>query len=163
MSAVGENVALPLRENTKLSDDEIYQRVTDVLEKVGLLEAIDRLPADISGGMQKRAGLARAVVTQPEIILYDEPTSGLDPVTSRTIDELIATLQTHLGVTSIVVTHDMISALTISDRIAMLHRGRVVEVSEPRQFLNSEDPIVRSFLDAQHISRRFFEEEGMPQ
>ena len=156
--SVYENVALPLRENTNLREKVIHEKVTDVLEKVGLLEAAEKLPADISGGMQKRAGLARAVVTEPDILLYDEPTSGLDPVTSRTIDELIFKLQKDLGVTSVVVTHDMISALTISDRIAMLHKGEVVEVSPPRDFLQSENEIVRGFLDSQCIHTEFFED-----
>ncbi len=155
---VYENVALPLRENTRQSDADIDRKVRSVLEKVNLLEAADKLPSDISGGMQKRAGLARAVVTEPDILLYDEPTSGLDPVTSRTIDELIFKLQKDLGVTSVVVTHDMISALTISDRIAMLHKGQVVEISKPRDFLHSKNEIIRGFLDSQCISANFFEE-----
>ena len=157
--SVGENVALPLRETTKMPEDEIEARVHRVLQQVNLLEAIDRMPSDISGGMQKRAGLARAIVTEPEIILYDEPTSGLDPITSRTVDDLIADLQKELGVTSVVVTHDMISALDVSDRIAMLHKGQVVEVSPPHEFLHCEHPIVRGFLDAQCISRNYFEEK----
>lgn len=156
--SVHDNVALPLRENTRLPDKEIDQRVSVVLQKVGLAEAADKLPADISGGMQKRAGLARAVVTEPDILLYDEPTSGLDPVTSRTIDELIHSLQKDLGVTSVVVTHDMISALTISDRIAMLHLGQVLEVSAPDDFLHSDNEIVRGFLDSQCIHREFFKD-----
>ncbi len=155
---VFENVALPLRENRKFPEREINERVERVLEKVGLLEAAEKLPADISGGMQKRAGLARAVVTEPDILLYDEPTSGLDPVTSRTIDELIATLQKDLGVTSVVVTHDMISALTISDRIAMLHQGTVLEVTPPREFLQSKNEVVRGFLDSQCINPNFFDD-----
>lgn len=155
---VFENVALPLRENTKLPDEEIDRRVADVLEKVGMSEAAEKLPANISGGMQKRAGLARAVVTEPLILLYDEPTSGLDPVTSRTIDGLIHDLQKDLGVTSVVVTHDMISALTISDRIAMLHQGTVLEVSPPMEFLHSKNEAVRNFLDSQCISSNFFDE-----
>lgn len=155
---VYENVALPLRENKKFPEKEIHGRVMAVLEKVGLQDAAEKLPADISGGMQKRAGLARAVVTEPDILLYDEPTSGLDPVTSRTIDELIFTLQKDLGVTSVVVTHDMISALTISDRIAMLHQGTVLEVSPPRDFLHSENETVRGFLDSQCINPDFFDD-----
>lgn len=155
---VFDNVALPLRENSKLPEAEIVRRVERVLEKVGLSDAAGKLPADISGGMQKRAGLARAVVTEPDILLYDEPTSGLDPVTSRTIDELIFTLQKDLGVTSVVVTHDMISALTISDRIAMLHQGTVLEVTPPREFLHSKNEIVRNFLDSQCINPDFFDD-----
>ena len=153
--SVGENVALPLREHTYLSDEEIENKVRHVLSRVGMEDAIWKLPANISGGMQKRAGLARAIVTEPRIILYDEPTSGLDPVTSRTIDDLIMQLKRDLGITSVVVTHDMISALTIGDRIAMLHHGRMVEVSAPADFLKSSCPEVRSFLDAQYISPDF--------
>ncbi len=156
--SVFDNVALPLRENTKLPEREIEQKVNHVLDQVGLLPSADKLPANISGGMQKRAGLARAVVIEPDILLYDEPTSGLDPVTSRSIDELIHQLQKDLGVTSVVVTHDMISALTISDRIAMLHQGRVLEVSTPKEFLISENEIIRGFLDSQCISPSFFDE-----
>jgi len=154
--SVGENVALPLREHSRLPNKEIEKRVMAVLEQVNLTEAVDRLPADISGGMTKRAGLARAIISQPEVVLYDEPTSGLDPVTSRTIDALIAHLQVAHGMTSIVVTHDMISALTISNRIAMLHKGKVIEVSKPRDFLQSTHEIVRSFLDSQCITPDFF-------
>lgn len=155
---VADNVALPLRENTRMPEEEIQAKVKTVLEKVDLTAAAAKLPADISGGMQKRAGLARAVVTEPDILLYDEPTSGLDPVTSRTIDALIHDLQQDLGVTSVVVTHDMISALTISDRVAMLHQGQLSEISAPRDFLVSENPVVRNFLDSQCISRNFFDE-----
>lgn len=156
--SVYDNVALPLRENSPLSEDEIHGKVEEVLEKVNMTQAAEKFPADISGGMQKRAALARAVVTEPDILLYDEPTSGLDPVTSRTIDRLIFDLQKELGVTSVVVTHDMISALTISDRIAMLHQGTVSEVSEPEEFLRSKNEVVRDFLDSQCISPKFFEE-----
>jgi phospholipid/cholesterol/gamma-HCH transport system ATP-binding protein len=155
---VFDNIALPLRENSKLPEDTIREKVNAVLEKVDMTQAAEKLPADISGGMQKRAGLARAVVTEPDILLYDEPTSGLDPVTSRTIDQLIHDLQQDLGVTSVVVTHDMISALTISDRIAMLHQGQLSEISTPKDFLRSENPVVRNFLDSQCISRNFFDE-----
>ena len=155
--SVGENVALPLREHTRLSDDEIVEKVRAVLAKVGLEEAYDKYPSDISGGMKKRAGLARAIVTEPEIVLYDEPTSGLDPVTSRTIDHLIVDLRDQLGVTSVVVTHDMISALMIASRIMMLHQGQMIEMSPPAEFLNSENPVIRGFLDAQYIDRDFLD------
>ena len=152
---VYENVALPLRETHRgMAESEIHDRVMDALEKVGLAEHGAKYPSDISGGMQKRAGLARAIVTEPEIVLYDEPTSGLDPVTSRRIDELIADLRGRLGITSVVVTHDMHSALTVSDRILMLGGGHVVEISKPSDFIHSERPEVRAFLDAQFITRR---------
>lgn len=151
---VYDNVALPLREKTKLSEKEIGDRVRDALDKVGLLHALDVYPADLSGGMQKRAGLARAIVTEPEILLYDEPTSGLDPVTSRKIDELIAGLSQKLGVTSVVVTHDMHSALAIADRIGMLHSSRLLAATTPNEFIKSEIHEIKSFLDAQYITKR---------
>ena len=151
---VFENVALPLREKTRMGEKEIRDRVMDALEKVGLANDAGAYPSDISGGMQKRAGLARAIVTEPEILLYDEPTSGLDPVTSRKIDELITDLNAKLGITSVVVTHDLHSALTISDRIAMLRAGKVVAIKSPRDFITSEEPEIRAFLDAQFITRK---------
>ena len=129
-------------------------RALDALEKVGLAGEGEALPADLSGGMQKRAGLARAIVTEPEIVLYDEPTSGLDPVTSRRIDELIADLSSRLGLTSVVVTHDLHSALSISTRIAMLGGGKVLSIEPPSAFIHSKLPQARAFLEAQYITRR---------
>ncbi len=151
---VYDNIALPLREKTKLTEGEIERRVMDALEKVGLEKDGAKYPSDLSGGMQKRAGLARAIVTEPEIVLYDEPTSGLDPVTSRRIDELIADLAGRLGITSVVVTHDLHSALAISTRIAMLGNGKVLSIQPPADFIHSEIPQARAFLDAQYITRR---------
>lgn len=150
----GENVALPLREHTRLSDDEIDAKAREKLALVGLSEAYEKLPSEVSGGMRKRVGLARAIVMDPEIILYDEPTSGLDPVTSRTIDQLIDDLRQRLGVTSIVVTHDLHSALTIGTRIAVLDQGRILEVSTPQEFIQSRHPFVQGFLASQYISKR---------
>ena len=145
---VAENVALPLEECTKLSDLEIAVRVRHALKAVELTAAADKYPAEISGGMQKRAGLARAVVRESDIVLYDEPTSGLDPVTSITINRLIRKLNRELGITSIVVTHDMQGALDIADRILLLKGGRVVECSTPAEFTQSTNPDVREFLAA---------------
>jgi len=150
---VAENVALPLQEKTGMAADAIDARVAEVLGMVGLEADGDKLPAEVSGGMQKRAGLARAIVRNPEIVLYDEPTSGLDPVTSRTIDRLIKHLNTTLGVTSVVVTHDLHSALSIGHRIAMLYQGRIVELAGPEAFIESRDPEVRQFLEAQFITK----------
>jgi len=150
---VGENVALPLREKTDMGDEAIGALVTEKLKLVGLEEAIAKYPSDLSGGMRKRVGLARAIVTKPEIILYDEPTSGLDPVTSRSIDRLIDNMRRELGVTSIVVTHDLHSALAIGSRIAMLHEGRIVEISTPEEFIRSPNQVVQDFLDAQYITK----------
>lgn len=144
-----DNVALPLREKTDMNEKDIREKVMATLALVGLENDADKMPAEISGGMQKRAGLARAIIRNPEIVLYDEPTSGLDPVMSRHIDKLIADLNVKLGVTSVVVTHDLNSALSIGHRIAMLKAGRVVETSTPDEFRNSTNPDVREFLDAQ--------------
>jgi len=158
---VFENVALPLREHTKMSEEQIQ---TTVLEKLSLLnmeDAVDKFPSDLSGGMQKRVGLARAIVLNPEIILYDEPTSGLDPVTSLLIDQLIENLRTELGVTSVVVTHDLHSALAIGTRIMMIHGGKVVENSSPEDFINSQNETVQRFLESQYITRRGAWERGM--
>ena len=149
---VFENVALPLRERTRLGDREITARVHDALAKVGLENDGEKFPNEISGGMQKRAGLARAIVHEPEIVLYDEPTSGLDPVTARAIERLIKTLNQKTGITSVVVTHDLQGALSIGDRIALLSAGRVVECATPARFIHSTAPEVRRFLDAQFIT-----------
>ncbi|HMO05255.1 MAG TPA: ATP-binding cassette domain-containing protein [Kiritimatiellia bacterium] len=153
MSA-GENVGLPLREHTTMGDEEIDRIAREKMKLVHLEEAYDRAPADLSGGMRKRVSLARAIVRNPEIVLYDEPTSGLDPLTSRTIDKLILETRNQLGVTSIVVTHDLHSALSIGDTIAMLHEGRMVELATPKQFIASKHPVVRSFLESQYITTR---------
>jgi phospholipid/cholesterol/gamma-HCH transport system ATP-binding protein len=150
---VYDNVALPLLEKRFCPESKVYPRVMDVLKMVGLENDSDKFPNEISGGMQKRAGLARAIVHQPEIILYDEPTSGLDPVTARSIDALIRRLNTELGVTSVVVTHDLQGALLVSDRIAMLSNGSFVEPSEPAEFIRTTHPEARAFLDAQFISQ----------
>ncbi|MEI6150752.1 MAG: ATP-binding cassette domain-containing protein [bacterium] len=152
--SVGENVALPLREKTRMVEAEIEQKVIEKLKMVGLEADVDKFPSEISGGMRKRVGLARAIVLNPEIILYDEPTSGLDPVSSRTIDKLIDALRQELGVTSVVVTHDLHSALSIGTRIAMLMDGHIVELAEPSAFVNSDQEEVRLFLESQFITRR---------
>jgi len=145
---VAENVALPLQEGTGLSDEEIDARVAKALAAVELTDAADKYPAEISGGMQKRAGLARAVVRESDIVLYDEPTSGLDPVTSVTINKLIRKLNKALGITSVVVTHDLQSALGFADRILLLKGGKVVECSEPAKFAASTNRDVMEFLAA---------------
>lgn len=131
---VGDNVALPLREHTNLDDDTIDIIVRIKLELVGLRPAVDRMPAEISGGMKKRAGLARAIALDPEILFYDEPSAGLDPVTSAEIDQLMMDLSGKLGVTSVVVTHEMDSAFRIADRMVMLDRGRVLKIASRSEF-----------------------------
>ena len=153
---VAENVALPLRERTSLPDAEIDARVAEALAAVELTGAADRYPAEISGGMQKRAGLARAIVRRSDIVLYDEPTSGLDPVTSVTINRLIHRLNRERGITSVVVTHDLQGALLFADRILMLKAGHVVEASPPAAFVRSANPEVREFLAAQFITEESY-------
>ena len=155
---VAENVALPLRERLRLPDGEVESRVAEALAAVEMLDAADRYPAEISGGMQKRAGLARAIVRHSDIILYDEPTSGLDPVTSVTINRLIRRLNRERGITSIVVTHDLLGALLFADRILMLKSGHVVACETPERFVVSANPEVREFLAAQFISEKSFRE-----
>lgn len=143
---VGENVALPLREHSDLGDAEIRERVLDHLELVGLKGVEDMKPSSLSGGMRKRVGLARAIVMDPEFILYDEPTTGLDPIMSDVIDRLIRSVQKRLGVTSVVVTHDLKSAFTVADRLAMLLGGRIVWEGTPDEMRASADPTVRQFM-----------------
>ena len=151
---MAENVALPLREKTTMDDEAIRAKVVETLRLVGLEADADKYPDALSGGMRKRAGLARAIIRSPEIVLYDEPTSGLDPVTSRTIDSLIENLRRELGVTSVVVTHDLHSALAIGTRIALLYGGRIVELSTPEEFVKSKQEEVRRFLDAQYFTKQ---------
>ena len=131
---VGENVALPLREHTNLDEDTIQIMVKIKLEQVGLRYAENLMPSEISGGMKKRAGLARAIALDPEILFYDEPSAGLDPVTSAEIDQLIMDLSQKLGVTSVVVTHEMDSAFRIADRMAMLDAGKMLKIGPRSEF-----------------------------
>ncbi len=152
--SAGENVGLPLLERTNKPVFEIEKLAREKLALVGLESAFDKMPAELSGGMRKRVGLARAIITAPEIILYDEPTSGLDPVTSRAIDQLIDSLRRELGVTSVVVTHDLHSALAIATRIAMLDAGRIVALGTPEEFIQSSNEKVQQFLEAQFITKR---------
>ncbi len=151
---VGDNVGLPLREKTHMPDDEIDKLAVEKLKLVEVEDVFEKHPANLSGGMNKRAALARAIITQPEIVLYDEPTSGLDPVTSRAIDKLIDDTRKELGITSVVVTHDLHSALAIASRIAMLHHGNIVELSPPAEFIKSKVKVVQDFLEAQYITRQ---------
>jgi len=159
--SVFENVALPLREHTKMSEEEIEKTVLEKLNLLNMQDAADKYPSDLSGGMQKRVGLARAIVMNPEIILYDEPTSGLDPVTSRLIDGLIENLRNELGITSVVVTHDLHSALAIGSRIMMIDGGKIVENAVPHKFIESKNETVQRFLESQYITRRGGWEKGM--
>ena len=144
--SVFENVALPLREHEQIPEPEIRRRVEEKLALVGLAEAGQKLPSEISGGMKKRVGLARAIIRNPEILLYDEPTAGLDPVMGTAINDLILDMQKKLKVTSVLVTHDMSSAFRVSSRIAMLLKGRIVKLGTPAEFKASDDPLVKQFI-----------------
>ncbi len=153
---VGENVALPLREHTKLHPDVIDLQVTIKLNQVSLLHARNKMPAQISGGMKKRAGLARALAMDPQILFYDEPSAGLDPVTSSQIDELIIKLSKGLGVTSVVVTHEMDSAFRIADRMCMLNRGKVLKVGTREEFAHLRDATDTENFDEDELLMRQF-------
>jgi len=143
---VGENVAFGLREHTSMSDKEIAKIVSRNLRMVGLAEREEVMPNELSGGMKKRVSLARAIAMKPEMMLYDEPTAGLDPIMSGTIDRLILNTKRMLGVTSVVVTHQMSSAFTIADRIAMIHDGSIIEVGTVEQIKGSENALVQQFI-----------------
>lgn len=145
---VAENVALPLVETTSLSEKEIERRVAAALAAVGLSDAADKYPEEISGGMQKRAGLACSIVRETGVVLYDEPTSGLDPVTAASINRLIVRLNRERGVTSVVVTHDLKSALAMSTRVLLLKGGKVLECATPEEFVKSTNPDVIDFIAA---------------
>jgi phospholipid/cholesterol/gamma-HCH transport system ATP-binding protein len=144
---VGENIGIALREHLHLDDAEVRRRVAERLEWVGLAGVEKMKPASLSGGMRKRVGLARAIAMDPQYILYDEPTTGLDPITADAIDHLIRSLQRRLGVTSVVVTHDMTSAYKVADRMAMLHEGRVVFTGTPDETRRTTHPLVRQFVE----------------
>lgn len=143
---VGQNVAFPLERHTKMSASERNDRVKELLLSVGMERDLDKMPSDISGGMQKRVGLARALALQPEILLLDEPTAGLDPITSGEIDDLVLKLHGEHGLTSIVVTHDLHSAKTIADRVALLEKGKVVMEGSFEELAESHDDFVREFF-----------------
>jgi phospholipid/cholesterol/gamma-HCH transport system ATP-binding protein len=144
--SVRDNLALPLEELTKKSEKEIDRIVDEKLELVGMEDTRDLMPSELSGGMKKRIGLARALVLEPELILFDEPSAGLDPVVSSVIDELIISLTEHAKATSIIVTHEMDSAFKIATRMAMLFRGKVVEEDRPERFKHSRNPVVAQFV-----------------
>ena len=144
---VGENVGLGLMEHTRLRPDEVSRRVSERLEWVGLKDVEAQKPASLSGGMRKRVGLARALAMDPEIILYDEPTTGLDPITGDVINQLIRAMQRRLGVTSIVVTHDLMSAYKVGDRFAMIYGGRVVYSGSADELRHTDNAMVRQFIE----------------
>ncbi len=143
---VGENVAFPLREHRRLPEKEIRRIVEEKLRVVDL-EGVEHLyPAELSGGMRKRVGLARAVVLDPRIVLYDEPTTGLDPITANSVDEMILAAQERLGVTSVVISHDIASSFRVGDHIAMIYKGQIVEQGPPEKLMESDHPYVKKFL-----------------
>ncbi len=143
---VGENVAFGLRRTRKMAEGALRDLVEEKLAMVGLSNIQHLMPAELSGGMKKRVGLARAIATEPEIILYDEPTTGLDPIMADVINDLIISLRETLGVTSISITHDMASAYKIADQIAMLYKGRIIETGTPGEIRNSANPVVSQFV-----------------
>jgi len=157
---VGENVSLPLKEHTRLDKSVIEIMLRMKLELVGLRGFENLMPSEISGGMKKRVGLARAIAMDPQIIFYDEPTAGLDPIVAAVIDKLIMDLSKKLSITSVVVTHDMKSVMTIADRIAMLYEGKVLQVGTPDQIRNSKDKMVQQFINGEYDGPiRFFQQK----
>ncbi len=145
--SVADNVAFGLRRHEHLTEAEIARRVAHVLDVVDLPGTEDKNPAELSGGMRKRVGLARAIVYEPEIVLYDEPTTGLDPIVSDSIDQLMLRVRDQLKVTTVVVTHDMRTARRVGQHVIMLHNGKIQANGPPEQIFNSTDPVVRQFID----------------
>ena len=143
---VGENVGFALTQHTEKSKAEILDIAQERLEMVGMPDVLHLMPSELSGGMRKRVGLARAIAMDPEILLYDEPTTGLDPIMSDVINRLIRTLQERLGVTSVVITHDMVSAYHVADRISMLYKGEIIDTGTPDEIRGSDNPIIRQFV-----------------
>jgi phospholipid/cholesterol/gamma-HCH transport system ATP-binding protein len=148
---VGENVALPLREHTRLSESEIRKTVLDALESVGLAHTYDNLPNELSGGMLKRAGFARAIVTRPELVLYDEPTTGLDPIVTNLITDTILKLREKLRGTAVVISHDLPSIFAMADYIAMLFEGAIIAFDTAESIRSSTNPIVQQFLRGSEV------------
>lgn len=151
---VHDNVALPLKEKTRMGKADIDRKVSEILGFLEMEGSALKMPDEISGGMKKRAGLARAIIGDPDIMLYDEPTSGLDPVMSRKIDSLIASLKKRFAMTSVVVTHDLCSAFGIGDKVAMLYDGEVIECGSPEEFARSGNKLVQEFISAQSTIRK---------
>lgn len=153
--SVRENLEFPLIRNFNLERKEIDERVHFVLDAVSLLEAIDKMPSELSGGMRKRIGLARSIITKPKLMFYDEPTTGLDPITAKEISVLINDLQHRLKMTSIVVTHDLLCAKIIADRAIVLDSGKIVKEGSISELVNSEEPLLKNFF-----SDKIFEHNG---
>lgn len=147
-----ENVAFPLREHSSLSEEEINRDVVAILKLLGMNGPYDKFPSEISGGMRKRVGIARAMIRKPQVLLYDEPTTGLDPLTRMTVDEMIETLKREFSLTSVVISHDIPSALRLADQIVFLDKGKVVFAGLPSAFVKSEHPAIRDFIRADLVS-----------
>ncbi len=144
---VFDNIAFPLREHRKeMNESQIFERVNVLLEQVGLKEAIDKMPSELSGGMQKRVALARSIALDPQILLFDEPTTGLDPVTSQLIDDLIVSTTRRLKATSIIISHDIVAALRMADAVSMIGQGKILETDAPKELLISQNEMVSKFL-----------------
>ncbi|NLD92468.1 MAG: ABC transporter ATP-binding protein [Fibrobacter sp.] len=158
--SVGENLAFPLREHTTMTEGEINKLIGEALEMVGLKEIFkNKMPAELSGGMRSRVGLARALVMKPEIMLYDEPTSALDPIMTDKINDLILSLRERLGMTSIVVTHDIGSAYKIADKIAMIHEGKIIFDGTPGEIRKTHNPYIQQFIKGQRKMHYAVEDE----
>jgi phospholipid/cholesterol/gamma-HCH transport system ATP-binding protein len=148
---IGENVGLPLRENTQQPEAEIRQIVEDALDSVGLAHTYDNLPSELSGGMLKRAGFARAIVTKPDLVLYDEPTTGLDPIVTHLITDMIVRLRKKLGGTAVVISHDLQSIFMMADYVAMLFEGAIIAYGTVEEIKRSPNPIVQQFLEGSEV------------
>jgi len=144
--SVYENVAFPLREHTRLKEPEIRERVADMLERVGLPGIEDKMPSDLSGGMKKRVGVARAIMLQPKIMLFDEPESGLDPITTTSIGDLIREMRDQFHITCLVISHNLANTMAIADQVSMLYRGRIIAEGNPKDIYEIDNPVLQQFL-----------------
>lgn len=159
--SVWQNTAFYLRQHDKnLSDKDLKDKASEALAKVGLSGTEDKMPSDLSGGMRKRAALARLIIYRPKIVLYDEPTTGLDPITAMQINELINKTQKELHPTSIVVTHDIRSAMEVGDRLAFHHEGKIIHIAPKKEFIKIDDPLLHSFFENAILTQDYFEKES---
>jgi len=147
---VGENVAFPLKEHLRLSKKDLHRVITEKLLQVGLTDVTDKMPSELSGGMRKRVGLARAIALDPKIILFDEPTTGLDPIMCDAIDRLIVKTQQNTGATCVVISHDIESTFKIAHRVAMLYKGKIIADGSPEEIQATDDPVLRRFIEGKY-------------